>query len=40
MTFHFPSQFIWGSATAGHQVEGNNINTDFWGRRACRRFAL
>ncbi|MFD2215715.1 glycoside hydrolase family 1 protein [Metabacillus endolithicus] len=30
MTFHFPSQFIWGSATAGHQVEGNNINTDFW----------
>ncbi|OAS89263.1 glycoside hydrolase family 1 protein [Metabacillus litoralis] len=30
MTFNFPPQFIWGSATAGHQVEGNNMNNDFW----------
>lgn len=22
--------FLWGSATAGHQVEGNNINADIW----------
>ncbi|NGY05926.1 glycoside hydrolase family 1 protein [Solimonas terrae] len=22
--------FLWGCATAGHQVEGNNINADFW----------
>lgn len=30
MNFHFPSHFLWGSATAGYQVEGNNINADFW----------
>jgi len=22
--------FIWGAATAAHQVEGNNINSDYW----------
>ncbi len=22
--------FIWGAATAAHQIEGNNINADFW----------
>jgi beta-glucosidase len=26
----FPKGFIWGGATAGHQVEGNNVNSDFW----------
>lgn len=26
----FPDGFLWGSATAGHQVEGNNINSDSW----------
>ena len=26
----FPKGFIWGAATAGHQVEGNNINSDVW----------
>ena len=26
----FPSDFLWGTATAAHQVEGNNTNTDFW----------
>ena len=26
----FPSSFVWGAATAGHQVEGNNINSDVW----------
>ena len=30
MSFSFPKQFLWGSATAGHQVEGNNDNSDFW----------
>ncbi len=24
------SRFLWGAATAGHQVEGNNINADIW----------
>jgi beta-glucosidase len=26
----FPKDFLWGTATAGHQVEGNNINSDCW----------
>lgn len=30
MTFQFPAGFLWGTATAAHQVEGNNINADFW----------
>ncbi|WP_205651004.1 hypothetical protein [Ectobacillus funiculus] len=28
--FNFPADFLWGSAKAGHQVEGNNVNSDFW----------
>lgn len=26
----FPAGFLWGAATAAHQVEGNNINSDLW----------
>jgi len=26
----FPKNFLWGTATAAHQVEGNNLNSDFW----------
>jgi beta-glucosidase len=26
----FPKGFLWGAATAGHQVEGNNVGSDFW----------
>ena len=26
----FPPGFLWGAATAGHQVEGNNVNADIW----------
>lgn len=26
----FPDGFLWGAATAPHQVEGNNLNSDFW----------
>jgi len=26
----FPSGFLWGAATAGHQVEGNNTASDTW----------
>ncbi|CAN7657690.1 family 1 glycosylhydrolase [Phenylobacterium sp. LjRoot225] len=29
-TRRFPSRFIWGVATAAHQVEGNNLNNDWW----------
>lgn len=25
-----PAPFLWGAATAGHQVEGNNVNADIW----------
>ncbi len=30
MTNKFPADFLWGTATAAHQVEGNNTNSDFW----------
>jgi beta-glucosidase len=26
----FPDGFLWGAATAGHQVEGDNSNSDWW----------
>jgi beta-glucosidase len=26
----FPPGFLWGAATAAHQVEGNNVNSDLW----------
>ena len=26
----FPQGFLWGVATAGHQVEGGNVNADLW----------
>jgi len=26
----FPEYFLWGASTAAHQVEGNNIHSDFW----------
>jgi len=31
-TIHFPKGFLWGCATASHQVEGNNTNNNwyFW----------
>lgn len=30
MPFRFPEGFVWGTAAAAHQVEGNNSNCDFW----------
>jgi beta-glucosidase len=29
-TMFFPGDFLWGTATAAHQVEGNNTNNDWW----------
>ncbi|OGD03159.1 hypothetical protein A3D85_01800 [Candidatus Amesbacteria bacterium RIFCSPHIGHO2_02_FULL_47_9] len=26
----FPKGFLWGAATAAHQIEGNNTNSDWW----------
>jgi beta-glucosidase len=25
-----PPRFMWGAATSGHQIEGNNLNSDCW----------
>jgi beta-glucosidase len=30
MAYAFPDAFVWGAATAAHQVEGNNVASDFW----------
>ena len=30
MQVEFPHDFLWGTATAAHQVEGNNVNSDLW----------
>ena len=29
-TFEFPPGFLWGSSTSAHQVEGNNVHSDWW----------
>lgn len=29
-TLKFPQGFLWGAATSAHQVEGNNIHSDWW----------
>lgn len=28
----FPSSFLWGAATSAHQIEGNNVNSNWWAR--------
>ena len=28
--FDFPDGFLWGTATAAHQIEGGNVNNDWW----------
>ena len=30
--FSFPEGFLWGAATAAHQIEGGNVNNDSWAR--------
>lgn len=30
MTATFPEGFLWGTATAAHQVEGGNVNNHYW----------
>ncbi|HYA69452.1 MAG TPA: family 1 glycosylhydrolase, partial [Acidimicrobiales bacterium] len=26
----FPAGFVWGAATSSHQIEGGNVNNDWW----------
>ena len=33
---NFPIEFLWGASTAPHQIEGNNVNSDFWAREQLR----
>jgi len=28
--FTFPKDFLWGTGTSGHQIEGDNKNSDWW----------
>jgi beta-glucosidase len=28
--FSVPDHFVWGTATAAHQIEGGNVNNDWW----------
>lgn len=28
--FRMPEGFLWGSATAGHQIEGDNVNSNLY----------
>jgi beta-glucosidase len=37
--FVFPQGFLWGAATAAHQVEGNNANNDWWAWEQAGRVA-
>lgn len=30
MTEKAPAEFLWGASTSPHQVEGNNVNSDWW----------
>jgi beta-glucosidase len=30
MTVNFPNGFLWGAASAAHQIEGGNWNNDWW----------
>ncbi len=32
MTAQLSDGFLWGASTAPHQIEGNNINSDWWAR--------
>ena len=31
-TMDFPEGFLWGASTAAHQIEGGNVNSDWWQR--------
>ena len=37
--FKFPQGFLWGSSTAGHQIEGDNIYSQLWDEEQKGKFA-
>ncbi len=36
--FTFPENFIWGSGTAAHQIEGNNTNNQWWAKEQSGKY--
>ncbi len=40
MKLNLPKDFIWGTATAAHQVEGNNTNSDFWLLENTKKYSI
>lgn len=36
IAYRFPSDFLWGTATSSHQVEGDNTNNDWWSWEQAR----
>jgi beta-glucosidase len=39
-TLRFPKDFFWGAATAAHQIEGNNVSSDWWRREQSSNSGL
>ncbi|PFG18623.1 glycoside hydrolase family 1 protein [Serinibacter salmoneus] len=39
-TLTFPHSFLWGAATAAHQIEGNNVGSDWWARETAPESAV
>lgn len=37
--FEMPKGFLWGAGYAGHQVEGNNINSQYWKKEIDENYA-
>lgn len=36
----FPSSFLWGAATSAHQIEGNNVASDWWAMENSAHWAV
>ncbi len=36
----FPAEFLWGAATSAHQIEGNNVASDWWAMENSGHWAI